>query len=159
MTAVDARCNRTMQQEDAEGRRQRRLEGFHPSYRRYVASLTCCSGELEDLADTFPALLFALVSGYGTAESRERAFELVAAPGGRRLGARPLAAPAAGQRVHGSLAHLPARWRLLPAHCQPDPARGTPPARLAVARDPCLGDCGQCLCALARPPARPRGSA
>ena len=96
-----------MQQEDAEGRRQRRLEAFHPSYRRYVASLTCCSGELEDLADTFPALLFALVSGYGTAESRERAFELVAAGASLRQAADALGL---------------ARWlRRLPASAFTDP--------------------------------------
>jgi len=79
MTAVDARCDRVLQQEDAEARRRRRLEAFYPACRRYVAGLTCCSGELEDLADTFPALLFALVSGYGTEKTRARAFELVAA--------------------------------------------------------------------------------
>ena len=79
MTAVDATCDRVLEQEAAAARRHRRLEAFHPRCRRYIAELTCCSGELEDLADTFPALLFALVSGYGTAETRARAFELIAA--------------------------------------------------------------------------------
>src|SRR5207248_1933158 len=56
---------------------ERRLQAFHPCYRRFVAELTACSAELEDLADSFPALLFALVSGYATAPQRERCFELV----------------------------------------------------------------------------------
>src|SRR4051794_21817691 len=79
MTAVDARHDLPRVQETAAARRQRRIDGFHPCCRRYVAELTCCAGELEDLADTFPGLLFALVTRYGTAENRERAFDLVAA--------------------------------------------------------------------------------
>src|SRR5262249_53884732 len=79
MTAVDATRNRPLEQLDAAARRRRRIEAFHPWGRRYVAQLPCCSAELEDLADTFPALLFALVSGYGTPQMRERAFELVSA--------------------------------------------------------------------------------
>ena len=54
------------------------MQAFHPAYRRFVAELTACAGELEDLADSFPALLFGLVSGYATPEERERCFELVA---------------------------------------------------------------------------------
>ena len=79
MTALDARQDLSQVQETAAARRQRRLEAFHPCCRRYVAELTCCSGELEDLADTFPGLLFALVSRYATAEKRERAYDLVCA--------------------------------------------------------------------------------
>jgi PcfJ-like protein len=58
-------------------RRERRLQAFHPAYRRFIAELTACSSELEDLADSFPALLFALVSDYATAEAREHCFDLV----------------------------------------------------------------------------------
>jgi hypothetical protein len=79
MTAVNGKRSIPEGLEDAVARRERRLQSFHPSYRRYVANLTACSGELEDLADSFPALLFALVSGYGTVEKRERCFELVGA--------------------------------------------------------------------------------
>jgi hypothetical protein len=90
MTAVDPTCDRQL---DVAPRRRRRLEAFHPWCRRYVAGLTCCSAELEDLADTFPALLFALVSGYGTAATRERAFELVAAGASLRQVAEALGLP------------------------------------------------------------------
>jgi hypothetical protein len=90
MTAVDPTCDRAVEQLDAQARRQRRLEAFHPRCRRYVAELTCCSSELEDLADTFPALLFALVSGYGTPQEREHTFELVAAGASLRQAADAL---------------------------------------------------------------------
>src|SRR5204863_1365026 len=63
MTAVNGKRGPTHAQEDAVSRRARRLQAFHPSYRRFVAELTACASELEDLADSFPALLFALVSG------------------------------------------------------------------------------------------------
>ncbi|MBX9588931.1 MAG: PcfJ domain-containing protein [Hyphomonadaceae bacterium] len=63
--------------EDAAERRRRRIEAFHPHYRRLVADLTCCAPALEDLADTFPALLFALATGYATPPQRERTFALV----------------------------------------------------------------------------------
>ena len=77
MTAVDCKRELSEAQENATGRRQRRLESFHPAYRRYIAELTCCGGELEDLADSFPGLLFALVSGYATPDQRERCCTLV----------------------------------------------------------------------------------
>ena len=68
MKAVDARQDLSQVQETAAGRRRRRLESFHPCYRRYIAELTCCASEVEDLADSFPGLLFALVSRYATVE-------------------------------------------------------------------------------------------
>ena len=78
MAAVTSECGLAPREEDAV-RRQRRIEAFHPAYRRFVADLTRCSPALEDLADTFPALLFALATGYATPAQRERAFELVSA--------------------------------------------------------------------------------
>ncbi len=51
-------------------RRRRRLQGFRPPYRRLVSALTASSTEMEDLADSFPALLFALATGYGTDRTR-----------------------------------------------------------------------------------------
>jgi hypothetical protein len=77
MTAVNGKHGACEGQDDPARRRERRLQAFHPCYRRFIAELTACCGELEDLADSFPALLFALVSGYGTAERRERCFELI----------------------------------------------------------------------------------
>jgi PcfJ-like protein len=64
-------------QESAEARRQRRIEAFHPSYRRFVRDLSNCACEIEDLAESFPALLFALSTGYGSAPQRDHSFALV----------------------------------------------------------------------------------
>jgi hypothetical protein len=61
----------------AAGRRGMRLAQFHPAYRRYILALTSCSPELEDLADSFPGLLFALISGYADDARRERACDLI----------------------------------------------------------------------------------
>ncbi|KAB2920258.1 MAG: hypothetical protein F9K29_01900 [Hyphomicrobiaceae bacterium] len=74
MTAVKVTSPEADGGAGAGSRRERRLTDFHPAYRRYVRDLTCCSPALEDLADSFPAMLFALATGYGTPESRERAF-------------------------------------------------------------------------------------
>ncbi len=57
--------------------RAQRMKSFHPSYRRYVQHLSSCSRQIEDLADSFPALLFALSTGYGTPESRAASFSLI----------------------------------------------------------------------------------
>jgi hypothetical protein len=59
------------------GRRGMRLSRFDRAYRRYILALTSCAPELEDLADSFPALLFALISGFADDAKRERAFNLV----------------------------------------------------------------------------------
>ena len=119
MTAVVASYDLPQVQETADARRQRRLEAFHPCCRRYVAELTCCCAEIEDLADTFPALLFALVSRYGTVEKRERAFALVAAGAPLREAADALGL---------------AWWlRKLPAHAFSDPLPAFP-----LDRDFCL---------------------
>jgi hypothetical protein len=77
MIAVRGTQEPSPERDDAASRRERRLQGFHPAYRRFIAELTACSRELEDLADTFPALLFALVSDYATAAQREHCFDLV----------------------------------------------------------------------------------
>jgi hypothetical protein len=50
-----------------------RFLGFHPIWRRRVARLATQAGPIADLADSFPALLFALASGYGTRLQRKRA--------------------------------------------------------------------------------------
>lgn len=71
--ADDPTTNLLVRQE----RRDRRLERFSPSWRKPIAGLTACAPELEDLADTFPALLFALVSGFADAVTSHRACTLV----------------------------------------------------------------------------------
>ncbi len=64
---------------DVAERRQRRLARFQPPWQKGIAGLTACAPELEDLAETFPALLFALVSGYATPAARARVSAMVAA--------------------------------------------------------------------------------
>lgn len=66
-------------QESGASRRQQRIESFHPSCRRLVGELAASSAALEDLADSFPGLLFALATGYATAAERRRALALLAA--------------------------------------------------------------------------------
>lgn len=77
MTAVDSTPAPAAREDGADPRRRLRIDAFHPSYRRFIAELTSCAPELEDLADSFPALLFALVSGFATPARRARACELV----------------------------------------------------------------------------------
>ena len=63
--------------ETASARRRRRLAMFRQPFRLEVASLTLGWPLVEDLADSFPALLFALATGYGTAPARATAFRMV----------------------------------------------------------------------------------
>jgi hypothetical protein len=58
-------------------RRQRRIDAFHPSYQPCIAEFTVGAPVLEDLAETFPALLFGLATGYATQGDREHALNLV----------------------------------------------------------------------------------
>ena len=80
-------------QESVEARRQRRIEAFHPSYRRFVRDLMSCAAEIADLAETFPALLFALSTGYGCAARRGRSFDLVCRGAPLRHAAEALGLP------------------------------------------------------------------
>ena len=65
--------------ESVTERRMRRLNAFPQPYRKYIAGLTSCAPAVEDLADSFPALLFALATGYGNVRRRQAAFEPVVA--------------------------------------------------------------------------------
>jgi hypothetical protein len=65
--------------ETRAARRRRRLSAYHQPWRRSIASLTACAPTLEDLAESFPALLFALATGYATAAERARAIARVEA--------------------------------------------------------------------------------
>ena len=59
------------------GRRQRRLTAFHPTCRRRISELIGSSPAVEDLADSFPALLFALATDFGTQEQRQQSLAMV----------------------------------------------------------------------------------
>ena len=63
--------------ESRKARRQRRLQAFRPAFRRFIAGLTACSPALEDLADSYPTMLFALATGYGSEADRETCMRLV----------------------------------------------------------------------------------
>jgi hypothetical protein len=93
MTVVHSEIEFAPREESQTSRRQRRIEAFHPCYRRFVGDLTRCSVALEDLADSFPALLFALATGYATPTRRERAFELTSSGAPLREAAEALELP------------------------------------------------------------------
>lgn len=50
---------------------------FRPPYRQAIKRLTSGEPRLEDLAASFPALLFALATGFGTSESRAAALAII----------------------------------------------------------------------------------
>lgn len=74
-------------------RRARRLNAFPQPYRKCIAGLTSCAPAVEDLADSYPALLFALATGYGTVRRRQGAFEAVVAGEPLKLAAALLELP------------------------------------------------------------------
>lgn len=60
-----------------EPSRQRRLEAFSPAARPAVARIAALGSRFEDLADSFPGLLFALATGYGHEGERAAALAKV----------------------------------------------------------------------------------
>jgi hypothetical protein len=79
--------------DDVVARRLRRIAAFNPECRRYIREFTSCSVQLEDLADSFPALLFALATGYGEEKGRQRSFEMVMAGAPLRAASDALGLP------------------------------------------------------------------
>jgi len=73
--------------------RTRRMRAFHPTYRRFVQQLTSCSPIAEELTDTFPGLLFALATGYGTPEARAASFSSIQSGGSLKDAAAKLGLP------------------------------------------------------------------
>jgi len=53
------------------------LERFIQPYRHYITSLVCCSEQLRDLTHSFPAMLFALTTNYGTHGKRTECVRLI----------------------------------------------------------------------------------
>ena len=92
---------------DAECRLQARAATFHPRWRKPIADMARTSSIVADLADSHPALLFALTSGFADRTTRDRTIEAL------KCGA-PL-------DVAAGLLGLP-RWsRKLPASALCDP--------------------------------------
>ncbi|MBI1383787.1 MAG: hypothetical protein GC150_02615 [Rhizobiales bacterium] len=73
--------------------RSERITRFRPAYRRYIAALTSCSSRAEDLAESFPAMLFALATGYASPEARERCFMMIEDGSSLREAAEALGLP------------------------------------------------------------------
>ncbi len=65
--------------ETLAARRMRRLAAFPQPYRKFIAGLSSCAPAIEDLCDTFPALLFAMATGFGGVRQRQAAFDAVVA--------------------------------------------------------------------------------
>ena len=65
--------------ETRSARRRRRLSAFSQTWRRSIAALTARAARIEDLADSFPGLLFALVTRYGDSLQRQRAMACIEA--------------------------------------------------------------------------------
>lgn len=66
---------------------------YHPHFRRSVMDWAAASPGLSDLAESFPALLFAIATGYGADDARGRTVELVMAGAPLRVCAHMLGLP------------------------------------------------------------------
>lgn len=78
---------------DLDGRRSQLLQSFHFSCRRKVAEMASRAACFEELAETFPGLLFALATNYGTVESRRAAIDHLIAGSRLREAANALGLP------------------------------------------------------------------
>lgn len=90
---VETATRRRPRKVGGETRRAARLARFAAPFDELIAGLTAAAPQAEDLAETFPALLFALVSGYGCAKQREQAFATILAGGSLKTAAEQLALP------------------------------------------------------------------
>ncbi len=70
--------------EDPARRRERRIAEFQASARPRIATLTQNAPQLEDLAESFPALLFAMAAGYNAGPVREKAITMTCQGAGLR---------------------------------------------------------------------------
>lgn len=77
-----------------QSRRVRRIEAFAPAFRQQIFHVTAGAPWLEDLAESFPALLFAYASGYGEEAARARSIALVQAGVPLRTASAVLGLPA-----------------------------------------------------------------
>jgi hypothetical protein len=96
----------------APGPRKGAVASFCPAFRDRLQELASGSRAIEDLAKSFPGLLFAMATGYGTAAARRQAIGLVNAGAPVRDAAAALG--------------LPLWLRRLPAHSFTEPLRDIP---------------------------------
>ncbi|MEW5963145.1 MAG: hypothetical protein AB1749_06235 [Pseudomonadota bacterium] len=105
---------------EARQRRLIRIQGFHPRFRKQVELLARRSAAIEDLAESFPGLLFALATDYATAAARDHAIRLVESGASLREAAAALGLP---------------RWlKRLPAVAYREPLSDIPDSRGFVQR-------------------------
>lgn len=98
---------------DATSRRRRRMQSFHASVRERVEELSSASRAIEDLADSFPALLFALSTDYATPARRRKALSLV-------MEGAPLRTAADALGIAWWVRRLPAQAFIEPLRTLPD---------------------------------------
>jgi hypothetical protein len=79
--------------EQLRDRRARRVASYPLGFQRAVQDLVALSPAVEDLADSFPALLFALATGYSTPERRSACLALVQSGESLRTAADTLGLP------------------------------------------------------------------
>ncbi|MEO0791178.1 MAG: hypothetical protein AAFY27_01395 [Pseudomonadota bacterium] len=70
-----------------------RLKAFAPEYRKYLARISARSQAMDDLLSTFPALIFALATGFGTDTQRAATFRAIADGAKRKEAAATLGLP------------------------------------------------------------------
>lgn len=97
---------------EARQRRFDRIQGFHPRSRKQVEQLAQRSAALEDLAESFPGLLFALATEYGSVDGRDQAIRLIEGGAPLRKAAEALGLPRWLKRLPAvayrePLAHVP----------------------------------------------------
>lgn len=100
-------------------RRERRIGAFEPAIQKHIHKLTAGSPALEDLAESFPALLFALATGHATPALRACTIGLVEGGAPLRHAATVLGLPfwlrhLPASALQGSLDGLPSA----PEHAQ-----------------------------------------
>lgn len=78
---------------NVQERRRDRMSRFNPLFRDRIAALTCCSLEAEDVTESFPALLVALVSNYNTHSARKACFNIILSGGSIKTAAKALDLP------------------------------------------------------------------
>lgn len=78
---------------EQEIRRSQLLQSFHSSFRRKVDEIAGRAACFEELAETFPGLLFALATNYGTVETRRAAVTHLVAGSRLREAANALGLP------------------------------------------------------------------
>ena len=93
LAAVEIIARSTGQNTCPRDRRLTRIAQYSRPFRRQIGAVAAQSSRLEDLAESFPGLLFALATGYGTAGQRARAIRLIEAGAPLKAAAETLGLP------------------------------------------------------------------